>query len=130
MPRITALEEYTGQIYDNLSAEVQNDIALCRHSLVYGPAYVDEDGELCDCFDEGAKAHDFSAAVDRIRDALDFVGTIWIDHEADDVLTSEPEGWEDEDGEWQEPDWSQIYRYDRRDLIRQIVGAALAEYVA
>ena len=124
----SALQDYAEILMDGLPDNIKEEITLCNHSLHHGPVYLDEDYDIAECFDENVRPHDFSAGCTRIRDALDGVGDVWVDEDANDVMTSEPQGFE-EDGEWIEPPWEHIRHYDRREVIAQIVGRALAEYV-
>lgn len=123
------LDDYAAEIARRLAASVREDIANATHDLVDGPLYLDEDDEPCSCFDDGARRFNFSAAVDRIRGAFDGVGDVWVDLFSGEVLGSEPGGYEDENGEWVEPEWQYIRHYDRRQVLAEIVDAPLLEYV-
>jgi hypothetical protein len=104
-------------------------IGKARHDLYNGPSYYDADGEECSCFDDGAIAFDFVDACSRIDDALAEVSGIWIDLDAADYSTTEPEPWEDEDGELYEPDYSCWQEVSASEVIRHIVGHELARYI-
>lgn len=50
----------------NMPAEIKALIRLANADLYYGPIYINEDGEKCSCFDEGAKPFDFEDACAQI----------------------------------------------------------------
>lgn len=124
----TALEAYTSRIYEELPEDIRNEITLCRQSLLWGPLYLDEDGEPAECFDENVRPHDFSAGCARIGEALANVSEVWVDTFSDDVMESEPQSFFEGD-EWIQPDWEYIRHYEWSDVVAQIVGRELVEYV-
>ena len=67
-----------------LPESVKADIANANSDLYYGPIYHNADGERCTFCDVGAKAFDFSAACDRIRNALEDVSDLRIEVAYDD----------------------------------------------
>jgi len=49
---------------------------------------------------------------------------LWLDTQSDDVLTSEPEGYKDEEtGDWIEPEWSDYVQYEKSDILRIVFGS-------
>jgi len=54
---------------------------------------------------------------------------MWLDHEADIWLESEPESYTDEDGNTFEPMWGDYTEYDRKALLRLLFGRELGEYL-
>ena len=117
---------------------VKEDATACLNDLFNGPLYLDPEGEPCDCFDEGAKRFNFSSACARISAALESISAVWVDIQAGEVLTSEPdwsavEEFTHEDGsiERHECYWPEDYvHFDRNHVIRAIIGKELAKYIS
>lgn len=92
----------------------------CSYVLQYGPL---------DSYEDWPHYHGWSSAIDALRDrASELPSEMWIDVEAEQVYDSEPEGWEDENGTWNEPEWSDYVHCDRR-AIRRAVFGELADYM-
>ena len=71
----------------------------------------------------------FESAMRSIADDFnDLPSRVWVDTQAGFVQETEPEGWEDEEGEWVEPFWEDYVEYDRSDIQRAALGE-LASYV-
>ena len=70
----------------------------------------------------------FTAALREIARDLDF-HDLWVDVNGGYVFDSEPEGYEDEYGDWVEPLWEDYIQYDARDVKRAVLGVELAKYV-
>ena len=128
------IKEYISNL--NIPDDIQLEINRCRYDLYYGPLYLDEDGEDCSCFDEGAHQFDFSGACTTISDYFaDHVPCV-VYHEdwSGCILESLPEGEEvetgvlDEDGE---PilEWVDPGPFSEVDLWSQILGKDLVRYV-
>lgn len=144
--RENAVRYYIDQVKSNLSSEIKELIRMAKHDLREGPLYLDEDGDWpVSAFDEGAVQFDFASAVDKISEALEEVGEVYVDDDGVLYLTDPVDDdqmymYEDEDGEYtdEEPDDGAervytgpetYYRLDRPDVILEIVGRDLAEYV-
>lgn len=88
--------------------------------LMYGP-YGAQNIEGCDY-------PGFDKALDALQSWCDQnVFEVWAD--GDFLYTSEPEGYEDETGEYIEPFWEEIYHYERKDVIVALFGKEVAEYL-
>ena len=62
-----------------------------------------------------------------LRAYLNELPSIWYDAFDGNVLTSEPQGYEDDEtGEYIEPDYSEIYELESRDLIEVLFGKTIA----
>lgn len=96
--------------------EVARLIRMAKHDLYCGPTYHNADG-MCESFDEGATAFDFTGACQKIRKSLDEIGRI---EEFQDV-------WSDADGEWDTV--SDFIDGSDDDVKKEIVGAELYKYV-
>jgi hypothetical protein len=66
---------------DKMPAHIKELIALLKRDLQWGPLYLDEDGEPCSPFDEGATLFSFDQGCAELRE--------WAD-EAVDPLYMEP----------------------------------------
>lgn len=65
----------------------------------------------------------YVTAVAELSDwSQSHIGEVWYDADSGEVLTSEPEGGEDEDGEWHEPFLEQTYYFDRGAAGRAVFG--------
>lgn len=66
-----------------------------------------------------------AAALRGYIDGLPSV--IWYDQQSGEVLDTEPEGYKDEDtDEWVEPEWSDYYRLEGRDIVKVLFGDTIA----
>jgi hypothetical protein len=127
-----ALDDWVSQYIDEIPGEVRRVIGLATHCLNYGTDTFDDE--------DWADYPGFSASVRLIGEALEDLDDLWIDTDADIVLTRKPEGELVENEEfdpddpdsgpevWVEPDWSSIRLVTRKELVREILGP-LAEYV-
>ena len=53
---------------------------------------------------------------------------LWVDSCADEILDSEPEGWEDEEtGEWIEPFWEDYWRLGTHEIVEALFGPTIAK---
>lgn len=129
------LQEWANVQFETL---VKDDATACLNDLFNGPLYLDPEGNPCDPFDEGVTRFNFSTACERICAALDHIGDVWVDIQAGEVLTQEPD-WDAGDTVILE-DGSEHYdlfnlredyvHFDRAQVIAAIVGKELAKYVA
>lgn len=122
------VEEHT-----ELPTSIRKKISLLNSDLYFGPLYFDEDGEQCACFDFEAKPKpfNFSAAAREVMDYLreEVPSEVYIDMDSEELLESEPEGFEDEDtGEWIEPYWEEIYQVE--DVYSTLLGRELYNTIA
>ena len=62
-----------------MPADIRDAINNLNNDLYNGPLYVDESGERCSCFDEGAKAFPFTSTLDKVRDYMDEINDIEVD---------------------------------------------------
>jgi len=124
-----AIAEYAAELESALPEDVKRLIELANSDLYSGPVYLDQDGEECSMWDDGATPFSFRKACDRIREALSDVSDVYLEDWSGCVLTSEPEGYEDEEtGAWIEPDPYTLIEASA--LVRAIVGRELASYVS
>ena len=127
----------------NGSMSDRAEAAVRKHFMEQMPAAVKHQlsGALMDLYEgplsksraraEGIRGwKGFSHAVSVLSDWWDGVGEkVWYDQNADYIETSEPEGFEDEDGEWVEPMWEDYFVFDRRDAAREVFGSELYTHV-
>ena len=67
----------------------------------------------------------YQTAVRELREWADetIPRVLWVDTDADCVMATRPSsGYVDDDGNWIEDDWSEIYEVDRGDIMRAIFG--------
>lgn len=88
-----------------------------HYDLLHGPIIKSNDGKpWCG----------FSKAVERISQALEELGDLWV--EDGNILEKEPQPFKDEDGEWIEPVWEEITKVSRKEALRMAFGE-LAPYL-
>lgn len=114
-----------------LPVEIRKQISLLNSDLYFGPLYFDTEGEQCCHMDPGAKQWNFCSAgrevMDYLRDQVP--SEVFIDVNSEELLKSEPEGWEDEEtGEWNEPYWEEIYQVE--DVYSTLLGKELYQTIA
>lgn len=100
-----------------LEDEIRTLVAQANFDLYAGP-----------CQEEGFPG--FETACKRIRKALSNVSDVYEDRFCGYFTESEPQGFEDEDGEWIEPTWEDWFQHGKRDVLAALVGSELAPYVA
>ena len=124
------LHEHADSLRAQLAPTVRTLIHQAHMDLYYGPYQVDEGYPG---FVEAMRT--IGAAIEALA-----VDDIWIDWDTGEVMETEPQGYEianpyhdpeDEDSdpsEWIEPPWETITRFDRRYVLRAMLGD-LAEYL-
>ena len=117
----TAISEYAAEILNKLPEETKRQINLSRQDLCSGPVYLDEEGEPCSGFDEGAKPFQFSAAIEQIEEALEAAGveSVFYEDWSGCIVTSIPDD---------EPP-SDYREIPEEMIVEAIVGRQLAEYL-
>jgi hypothetical protein len=117
-----AIKEYVNSLLDD---ETKRLVHLAAWDLYWGPVACSP--EAHNGPDDGKPWPGFSAACERIKEALDGLDDLWV--EGDNVMTREPEGYTDNDtGEWVEPYLEETYRFPRREVLR-VAFSALAEHL-
>lgn len=111
-----ALNDYVKHLRATMPQDIREHAYLATASLYRGPIYLDEDGEECSCFDEGARPHDFRRSCEIVKD--------WAHGEIEDLY--EDELCEDEEGELIE---YPVLIADSSDIIRALFGRELARYL-
>lgn len=111
-----------------IDVDIRHKISLLTSDLYSGPLYFDKDGDKCSCFDFDLEPRqfDFSGAAREVMDYLrdQVPSEVYIDMETEEILTQEPEAWEDEEtGEWIEPFWESIYHVE--DVYKTLLGREL-----
>lgn len=139
--------DYSDAIAAHLTvpAHIEAAARAVRYDLYHGPSWVRVPGGDVERFtyddhatfrdDLEAKPGDVIAEtyLSPVADALrafidDLPSDLWVDTMSDCVLTSEPEGWEDDEtGEWVEPEWSDYAHADGRDIVRALFGRVIAD---
>jgi len=111
------IELATDHWREQMPANIAALIDQANSDLYSGPLYLDADGEECSCFDEGAKAFDFKAAVKTIGE--------WCE-QIDDLSVSCFQ-YDDETDE--ETEYSENIEDSGRAIIRALLGCELSHYV-
>ena len=94
-------------------------IGNASYDLIYGPVYLEEE-------DQTFPWKGFSHGLARIKGLLtDAPSQVFYDNDAGEFLSNLPEG-EMIDGEWQEPDCSEIYELNTLEVL---AGKELASYI-
>lgn len=102
-------------VSDLMPEDVKKAKAAAMHNLYYGPGGDDED------------APGYTTALNTMREWIDdeMPQTLYYEDWSGEVLEDEPEGFEDEEGQWIEPE---DYRmYDRREIKRIVFGALVTD---
>ena len=96
--------------------------------LVMGPIGCEDCGadRLGDCTCE-EKYPGFESALMELKEYFGDLGTLYLETDTEYVTPNRPEGYEDEDGEWVEPE--QYFEFDRRGVVRAVFGSELAQYL-
>lgn len=116
-----AIEDY---LRHNISTDTRRLITKTRWDLYNGPL----PAEQCEPQTPSEKPFPgFPKAVDEIRNNLDDIGTLYVDAEAGCWQTNLPEGYEDEEGEWVEPE--SFIQVEPEIIRRQLLGPELARYL-
>jgi hypothetical protein len=110
-----AIAEQVAYLRSIMPEDVAIAMSRANFDLYAGPLYLNDEGEQCSCFDEGATPFDFSGACDKVRD--------WLDSHCEDL--QEESSFDDETGE------STYERIDgsARDITRELVGRELFPHV-
>lgn len=99
--------------------------------LYHGPLYLDGEGNICSMFDQvegGVTAFNFSEACRTISDWCgDNVADMYYDVDCGALLSKEPQGDEDEDGNWIEP--LPCCEISRKEIIQTLFGTELASHL-
>jgi hypothetical protein len=136
------LEEWAEAEKQKMGRRICQLIALAKWYLWYGPNMKGQDDPKDNKSGSKVRWPGWEAALREIRDALENIHTdeVWIDGQFGNVQTSEPEGFwddnpdfdeEDENSEekiWQEPCWEDYYHATDRE-VRQALLGELAEYL-
>ena len=109
--------------------EIQRLADKANTDLYFGPTYYDGDGNQCSMFDEvenGVTAFNFSEACAQVSDWCgDNLHTVYTD--CGEVLDTEPQAEEDEDGNWIHP--LPYYEISTQEIKRMLFGVELAGHI-
>jgi hypothetical protein len=119
--QLTPIEEYAKSKLGDDDYERMNHLASwLRADLWDGPQDYSEDGAPCKGFVSGCEA---------LTESLDEIVEVYLEDWSGCILESEPEGFEDDDGEWIEPEYSDYTKYERGDILRELLGSELAQHI-
>jgi len=111
--------------------EIQKLANMANNDLYNGPTYLDGDGNVVSMFDDvetGITAFDFVGACATVADWCgDNLNRVYYDAECGEVMEKEPEGDEDEEGNWIEP--GPYYEVDSTEVKRLLFGRELASHI-
>jgi hypothetical protein len=112
-------------------ADIQKLADMANNDLYNGPTYLDGDGNVVSMFDDvetGITAFDFVGACARVSDWCgDNLNRVYYDQECGEVMDREPEGEQDELGDWYEP--APYYEVDSTEVKRLLFGRELASHI-
>ena len=126
MSRSTIIESAEHAVFvhfEPLLEPVKRLVNAANFDLYFGPY---SEGNEPD--GDGWKYPGFGEACKAISDAMDGVSEVWVDTDCDCVMENEPEG-EEIDGEYYYPSWDSIYHFERRDVLRILLGKELPSYI-
>jgi len=112
-------EELNSAIESARESMPENIVALinmANSDLYSGPLYLDDEGEECSMWDEGAKPFNFSKAIGTIGD--------WLSVNVESVRVKMFDT--DEDGE--EVSWFETIEDSERHILRALLGRELASH--
>ena len=71
----------------------------------------------------------YTTAIDTIRDWIDseMPSTLYYDDQSGYVSEDQPEGYEDDEGNWVEPDYGDYREYGQREIKRVVFGALVSD---
>ena len=126
MDKIEHKHPVVAHFWAKMDPSVTDAITAARSDLWHGPFSAD-DREAMGL----PREYHFEKAIEVISEWWsENASTVYYDRDVEDVLESEPEGYEDEEtGEYVEPDLSNVVRYDGQDLRALLFGNELAKYV-
>jgi hypothetical protein len=111
--------------------EIRKLADMANNDLYNGPTYYDGDGNECSMFDDvetGVTAFNFTDACHQISDWCgDNLLTVYVDQCFGEITITEPEGDEDEDGNWIDP--GPYYEVDYQEVKRILFGRELASHI-
>lgn len=105
------IENTVEYLRESMPPEIKTAISRLNADLYNGPLYFDADGESCSCFDEGAKAFNFSEAGKIVRK--------WADDTINDIKIEVAYDEENDDSFYESVDGS------AREIARAILGKEL-----
>lgn len=107
-------QEITRYFKSQMPEEVKEALANASWNLHYGPS---------------GEGMGWESALEILRNwAEEHISEIWYDQMAGNIDTSEPQGYQDETGEWIEP-LGEDYRYFNDREVKRIVFGEVAEYL-
>jgi hypothetical protein len=101
------IKEY---VRGKLTHETNKEASLARIDVMFGP-YVGDNDPTSDWYNYPG----FFTVCDHILRELEELGDLWYESGSGEVSELEPEGYEDEDGNWIEPEWYRWTRYKTRE---------------
>ncbi len=129
---------FFGEVKDEIESAIEYELSVMPEDikllirklnvdLTFGPTYYDENLELCDCFDDGAVAFNFSVALKRVGE--------YCHANIHDLKFTESYGVENPYfGEEGEPEYLEIeeeYEVDgsAKEIMRGLLGKELASMI-
>lgn len=130
-----------------LPAHIEACARAIRYDLFHGPSFsrIPADGIEAFTADDFATFHDdlqedLAAHGGKIEETYtgtvaatlrafidDLPSELWVDEQCGATMDSEPEGYEDDEtGEYVEPDLSDYYRLESRDIVECLLGKTIA----
>lgn len=103
-------------VLELMPEDVKVAVGQALNDLYYGPSYDEE-------------AASYTENLRIIRDWIDsdMPRTLWYDEQSGYVEDQEPEGYEDEEGEYVEPFWEDYRKYETDDIKSLVFGALVTD---
>lgn len=116
------IDNYVREHFKEKIAPIQQLINCANFDLYFGPYPANEP------IDSEFIYPGFPDAIHQINSAIDDIGEVWVDYQCGYVTDKEPKG-EEINGEWIEPCWEDWYHYERKDVLRVLIGKELHKYL-
>ena len=116
------LETYLLELDAKTYKKAQHAACIASSEIHFGPG-------AFSCCDSRLIEKRYFASLNRVERFIEsYLQDFYIDLDCDCLMTTEPEGYEDENGDWQEPFLENTYKVSRKECAKLIFGVC-ANYI-